>query len=372
MGLKDARLASGGSDGKIRLWSKDFADKPDKVLTHDGGTRHFVNALAVFADQQLASGGDDGTIKIWPQDFTDSPEKVLTHGGEVSSLAVLADGRLASGGKDGKIRLWPKAGTGEPVVLTHGGEVSSLAVLKDGRLASGGGGKIKLWIVDDEKLIAALCLRAGRNFTKDEWARYIGPDTPWHPSCGDRPSNWRTVDEEESRAPASNNAPAEAHSIALTDSGPPAKENVSPAPAASGKLANIGERKVATTEAPAEAEPAGPTAVLVSGLPPAGKKMASIPPSASGDLAAIGDREVATPEAPKDPGSYHSQHITYTASRGNIPASTGNTTAQLSRSWPAKGGAPRRRITVFSVSSGLFPLINDATDPGGRIKEGAP
>jgi len=70
-----------------------------------------------------------------------------------------------------------------------------LTVLPDGRLASAGkDGKIRLWLVNDEKLIAALCLRAGRNLTKNEWARYIGSDTPWQPSCRDLPSNWRTPD----------------------------------------------------------------------------------------------------------------------------------------------------------------------------------
>jgi WD40 repeat protein len=43
------------------------------------------------------------------------------------------------------------------VVLSHGGAVTSLAVLPDGRLASGGqDGNIKLWLVDEHKLIAAL------------------------------------------------------------------------------------------------------------------------------------------------------------------------------------------------------------------------
>jgi hypothetical protein len=56
-----------------------------------------------------------------------------------------------------------------------GSWVLSLTVLANGRLASGGGdSSIKLWLVDEEKLIAALCFRASRNLTKDEWARYIG------------------------------------------------------------------------------------------------------------------------------------------------------------------------------------------------------
>jgi hypothetical protein len=50
------------------------------------------------------------------------------------------------------------------------------------------------WFVAEQKLIGALCLRAGRNLTKEAWARYVGPDNPWQPSCRDRPSNWQTLD----------------------------------------------------------------------------------------------------------------------------------------------------------------------------------
>ena len=130
--LADGRLASGGDDGKIKLWPKEGTGEP-VVLTHGA----WVWSLAVLADGRLASGGHDGKIKLWPKEGTGEPV-VLTHGAGVWSLAVLADGRLASGGDDGKIKLWPKEGTGEPVVLTHGGVVWSLAVLADGRLASGG------------------------------------------------------------------------------------------------------------------------------------------------------------------------------------------------------------------------------------------
>ena len=162
---------------------------PLMVLTHGA----VVLSLAVLADGRLASGGQDGKIKLWPKDGTGEPV-VLTHGAAVLSLSVLADGRLASGGVDGKIKLWPKEGMSEPVVLPHGAAVGSLAVLANGRSASGGGdGTIKLWLVEEQKLVTALCLRAGRNLTKAEWARYIGSDTR-QPSCRGLPSNWRTPD----------------------------------------------------------------------------------------------------------------------------------------------------------------------------------
>jgi WD40 repeat protein len=188
--VPDGRLASGGAeDGKIKLWPKEGTGEP-AVLSHGGG----VWSLAVFSDGRLASGGGDGNIKIWPKQGTGDPV-VLPNGSPVYSLAALSDGRLASGGDDGKVKLWPKEGTGYPVTLLHGSRVLSLAVLADGRLASGGeDGKIKLWLVGEQELVAALCHRAGRNLTKDEWARYIGPDTPRRPSCRRDASNWRTPD----------------------------------------------------------------------------------------------------------------------------------------------------------------------------------
>jgi hypothetical protein len=175
----------------IEIVRKALIQLPILVLTHGSDA---VRSLAVLPDGRLASGSDDGTIKLWPRDGTGDP-LVLTHGGVVLSLAVVPGGRLASSSDDGTIKLWPGDGTGNPVVLTHGDGVRSLGVLPDGRLASGGDdGTIKLWLVDEQKLIAALCLRAGRNLTKDEWALYIGADTPWQPSCRGFPSNWQTPD----------------------------------------------------------------------------------------------------------------------------------------------------------------------------------
>jgi WD40 repeat protein len=184
--LADGRFASGGEDGTIKLWPQEGTGEP--VVLRQGSP---IGSLGPLAAGRLASGGADGTIKLWPKEGTGEPV-VFAHGGGVWSLAMLADGRLASGGEDGNIKLWPEEGTGEPVVLWHGEQVMSLAVLADGRLASSGDSKIKLWRVDEQRLIAALCRRAGRNLTKDEWARYIGSDTPWRPSCRDLPSNWRT------------------------------------------------------------------------------------------------------------------------------------------------------------------------------------
>jgi hypothetical protein len=85
----------------------------------------------LLPDGRLASGGEDGKIKLWPDEgagepvilFHRSPSEVALLAGlsAVGSLAVLADGRLASGSKAGMIKLWPKEGAGEPVVFPNGG-----------------------------------------------------------------------------------------------------------------------------------------------------------------------------------------------------------------------------------------------------------
>jgi hypothetical protein len=81
-----------------------------------------ISSLAALPDGWLASGGDDGKIKLWAKDGVGAPV-VLSQGSQVSSLAVLADGRLASGGDDGTIKLWPKEDMGEPAILSHGSRI---------------------------------------------------------------------------------------------------------------------------------------------------------------------------------------------------------------------------------------------------------
>jgi WD40 repeat protein len=108
--LADGRLASGGLDGQIILWPREVISipRPNGQFTlssvSHGGFGGSVEALVALADGRFASGGSDGKIKIWKGDGGESV--VLSHGDRVHSLAVLADGRLASGGYDGRIKLW--------------------------------------------------------------------------------------------------------------------------------------------------------------------------------------------------------------------------------------------------------------------------
>jgi WD40 repeat protein len=72
-----------------------------------------VTALCVLPDGRLASGSSNGTIRLW--DMTTGAESARLEGG---ALCLLHDGCLASGSHDGTIRLWEVARGAEAARLT--------------------------------------------------------------------------------------------------------------------------------------------------------------------------------------------------------------------------------------------------------------
>ncbi len=146
-------LASGGSDGTIRLWDARTGTEQRTLTGHSRG----VYSVAFSPDgRTIASGSKDGTIRLWDAG-TGAEQRTLTgHSSGISSVVFSPDGRtiasgnrtLPSGRWDDTIRLWD-AGTGaEQRTLTgHSDWVYSVAFSSDGwTLASGSrDSTIRLW-----------------------------------------------------------------------------------------------------------------------------------------------------------------------------------------------------------------------------------
>ena len=159
-------------------------DLPDpalrRVLTGHDGT---VNAVAVAPDGSwLATGGSDGTVRIW--DVATGQERAVlsSHRGRVYTVAVAPDGSwLAAGGsRDKRVRIWDVA-TGEVRAALTSHEVNVVAVAPDGSwLATGGlDHRVRIWDVASGKERARFV--AGADWVT---AVVIAPDGSWLATAG--------------------------------------------------------------------------------------------------------------------------------------------------------------------------------------------
>jgi WD40 repeat protein len=147
-----ALLASGGSDGTVRLWDPRTGEQLTALEGHQRGV-YAVCAVTVEGRALLASGGGDGMVRLWDPRSGEQLTVLEGHQRGVRAVcAVRVEGRplLASGGSDGTVLLWDPR-TGEQLTVLEGhqrGVGAVCAVRVEGRalLASGGGdGTVRLW-----------------------------------------------------------------------------------------------------------------------------------------------------------------------------------------------------------------------------------
>lgn len=140
------RIASGGEDVKVQIWS---LAKQKRVGALEGHADP-VSGVAYSPDGKLLiSGSKDGTIRAWDARSGDELEDFVGHRNGVRSLAFTKDGaRLVSVGEDKRIISWDVA-AGKTLDEYDGVRAS---VSPDGKLvaAQSGGKEIKLYAGEDE------------------------------------------------------------------------------------------------------------------------------------------------------------------------------------------------------------------------------
>jgi len=140
----DAALASGGSDGFVRLWRLPDGAPLAGFRAHDDS----VYGLAFVArDRQLLSAGYDGRLALWSRDGR--PVRERRTPSPVTAMAVHEAGNLVlTGHADGRVRRWQLPDLA-PVAewALHRDDVRAVAVhAASGTFASSGtDGQVYLW-----------------------------------------------------------------------------------------------------------------------------------------------------------------------------------------------------------------------------------
>jgi WD40 repeat protein len=212
-------LAIGTSSPSV--WDlSDLGTKPVRLT----GPERTLSAMAFsHRGKALAAAYDDGAVHLWnlrkptaqPVVFDHREERVAVRsfaGVSVSrdfydqmfALAFSHDARLlASAGGDGAVRMWSvQDPASQPVVLNTGALVFAMAFDSGDRWLATGTyrGPAMLWHLSADDLIEKACLRARRNFTRDEWNRHF-PDDDYHTTCPDQPTP-PSISEERTSVPA--------------------------------------------------------------------------------------------------------------------------------------------------------------------------
>jgi serine/threonine protein kinase len=179
------RVASGGADQTVRLWSVDQPGSPSVVL--NGHTDAVSRLTFLPGGDQLLSASHDGTVRLW--DGKTGAAKGQLPGGVGKVLAVAFGGpsrRIAMAGDGLRVR---QANGSFTALAGHRGVVLCVAFTPDGqRLLSGGSdGTVRLWRVEDGEELRCYEGHAGKVH-----AVAVGPDgkTAFSGSAGGTIRRW--------------------------------------------------------------------------------------------------------------------------------------------------------------------------------------
>jgi WD40 repeat protein len=146
---QDRTLATGNTDGTVRLWDLDPGSAPTRRATlRPTPVTSSVTGVTFSPDGRiLATGNTDGTVRLW--DVGNERPIGQPLAAAVTGVAFSSDGRtLATSNTDGTVQLWDVT-TRRPIGRPLGGSITNVTFSPDGRTLAAGNrnGTVRLWHV---------------------------------------------------------------------------------------------------------------------------------------------------------------------------------------------------------------------------------
>jgi WD40 repeat protein len=153
-----------------------------------------VTSVAFSAQGTLASGSWAGIVNLWdPTTGKEVGHPTLAAQAPVSAIAFTPDGTMfaTSGGSSGHTKVWVTSTLQQLGDDFPGGEGSwgNVAYAPDGRylFSAYADGTAYRWPVTVDAWEAQACRVAGRNFTPEEWQRFVAGHS-YEPVCPGLPT----------------------------------------------------------------------------------------------------------------------------------------------------------------------------------------
>jgi DNA-binding SARP family transcriptional activator/WD40 repeat protein len=182
----DRTVAVGTDDGKAVLVSA-ATGRVVRTIRPLGSS---VTALAFARDGTLATGTWAGIVELWnPATGKEIGHPVLAQPSPIASLDFDASGDTftTTGGSDGTVKLWTTATLRQfgATFQSDPGQWGTGRFTPDGRhlVVVYGDGTGYVWPTTVAAWATHACTVAGRNFTREEWARYV-PHRSYAQVCG--------------------------------------------------------------------------------------------------------------------------------------------------------------------------------------------
>jgi class 3 adenylate cyclase/WD40 repeat protein len=184
-----SQLAIGTGDGRVLL--VDAATVRTEQTLHPAEGPLPIDAVAFQADGVLLTGSNAGIVQEWnPATGAQVGHAVLVEAAPVSSLTVdpASKAFATSGGSAGGVKIWDEQslqqfGATFPGGAGHWGNAeytpdgaNIVVVYSDGTAA--------VWPVSVSAWMDHACAVARRNFTQEEWSRFV-PNQPYQRTCPD-------------------------------------------------------------------------------------------------------------------------------------------------------------------------------------------
>ncbi|HUS85953.1 MAG TPA: hypothetical protein VMW76_01840 [Bacteroidales bacterium] len=179
-------LAGAFDNGTICVWDLGDGTSPDTVPSNNGE----VDVLRFTDDNLLAIGHRNGMIELYDVENSVLKNELNGHNARVSDIRFNKSlDQMATSSTDGSVKIWNMTDLTEPPIAfnDNNGFVLALAFSPDGKLLISGTnseeGNLVARPSHADYMVQDICSILTRNFTQDEWDRYVARDIEWEETC---------------------------------------------------------------------------------------------------------------------------------------------------------------------------------------------